>query len=209
MNPVTVPNPSANSLIEKELTALFGARRPTLWITRERPKIDRIACPWLIRRFVDPAARILFVPPADVPGVAEATGAAAFDVDGPGVQWSHAGDACTFDPVTLLGEPAFDRIILSYSLSMIPDWQGALDHAAGCLAPGGQLHVVDFGDLQDLPSAAQSLLRRWLAMFHVEQRAALPEVAARIAAARGLMLESRRGPLGYYAIHVLAAPAVP
>lgn len=120
-----------------------------------------------------------------------------------------AGDACTFDPVTLLGEPAFDRIILSYSLSMIPDWQGALDHAAGCLAPGGQLHVVDFGDLQDLPSAAQSLLRRWLAMFHVEQRAALPEVAGRIAAARGLLLESRRGPLGYYAIHVLAAPTVP
>ncbi len=116
------------------------------------------------------------------------------------------GDACTFDPKGLLGEPAFDRIVLSYSLSMIPDWQRALDHAAACLAPGGSLHVVDFGDLQGLPGPLQALLRRWLAMFHVEPRAALPAAAARIASARGLMLESRRGPLGYYQLHVLKAP---
>ena len=55
----------------------------------------------------------------------------------------------------------------------------------------------------------QLLLRRWLAMFHVEQRAGLCEVAGRIAARRGLSLESRRGPLGYYAIHVFTAPSVP
>lgn len=115
------------------------------------------------------------------------------------------GDACAFDPADLLGEPAFDRIVLSYSLSMIPDWQGALDHAAGQLAPGGALHVVDFGDLAGLPGLFQNLLRGWLARFHVEPRAALPEVAARIAAARGLRLDSRRGPLGYYQLHVLSA----
>jgi S-adenosylmethionine-diacylgycerolhomoserine-N-methlytransferase len=115
------------------------------------------------------------------------------------------GDACAFDAADLLGEPAFERILLSYSLSMIPDWQGALDHAAGQLAPDGSLHVVDFGDLQGLPGPFQTLLRGWLAKFHVEPRTALPEAAARIAAARGLSLASTRGPLGYYQLHVLSA----
>lgn len=115
------------------------------------------------------------------------------------------GDACAFAPEPLLGEPAFERIVLSYSLSMIPDWERALDHAAGLLALGGTLHVVDFGDLRALPRLGQRLLRGWLARFHVAPREALPEVAARIAAARGLALTSRRGPLGYYQLHVLAA----
>lgn len=116
------------------------------------------------------------------------------------------GDACSFDPAPLLGEQAFERIVLSYSLSMIPDWEGALDHAAGLLAPGGSLHVVDFAQADGLPAPFAMLLRGWLAKFHVEPRSALPTVAARIAAARGLMLESRRGPLGYYQLHVLKAP---
>jgi len=115
------------------------------------------------------------------------------------------GDACAFDPASLLGEPAFERIVLSYSLSMIPDWQGALQHAAGQLAPGGALHVVDFGDLAGLPGPLQRGLRAWLAKFHVTPRADLPAVAARIAATCGLALESRRGPLGYYQLHVLTA----
>lgn len=115
------------------------------------------------------------------------------------------GDACAFDPQLLLGEPDFERIVLSYSLSMIPDWEGALDHAAGLLAEGGSLHVVDFGDLQGLPGPFQTLLRRWLAKFHVEPRSSLPAAAARIAHSRGLRLESRRGPLGYYQLHVLSA----
>ena len=65
------------------------------WITRERPKIDRIACPWLIRRFLDPDAIFLFVSPSEVLAVAERFGAAPFDIDG--VFWSHRGPACTFD----------------------------------------------------------------------------------------------------------------
>lgn len=69
----------------------------TLWVTRSRPKVDRIACPWLIRRFVDPRAVILFVPPAEVAGVAASTGAAPFDIAGDGVRWTHQGDLCTFD----------------------------------------------------------------------------------------------------------------
>ena len=67
----------------------------TLWVTRHRPKIDRIACPWLIRRFVDPNARFLFVSPGEVDSVAERFGATPFDIEGS--EWSHVGDHCTFD----------------------------------------------------------------------------------------------------------------
>jgi rhodanese-related sulfurtransferase len=67
----------------------------TAWVTRARPKVDRIACPWLIRRFVDPGAVILFVAPSEVEAVGERFGAAAFDVDG--AFWSHRGELCTFD----------------------------------------------------------------------------------------------------------------
>lgn len=67
----------------------------TFWVTRARPKIDRIACPWLIRRFVDPEAVFLFVAPQEVAGVAERFGATPFDVEN--VFWSHRGELCTFD----------------------------------------------------------------------------------------------------------------
>jgi len=67
----------------------------TVWVTRERPKIDRIACPWLIRRFVDPAAVFLFVAPAEVIAVGERFTATPFDIEG--VFWSHRGERCTFD----------------------------------------------------------------------------------------------------------------
>lgn len=67
----------------------------TLWVTRSRPKIDRIACPWLIRRFVDPTAVFLFVAPTEVAAVADRFGATPFDVEG--VFWSHRGELCTFD----------------------------------------------------------------------------------------------------------------
>jgi len=69
----------------------------TVWVTRARPKVDRIACPWLIRRFVDPDAQFLFVPPGEVAGIAERFGATPFDVEGQGVVWGHDGDRCTFD----------------------------------------------------------------------------------------------------------------
>lgn len=73
------------------------ARGRTVWVTRARPKVDRIACPWLIRRFVDPDAQFLFVPPSEVAGVAERFGATPFDVEGDDIVWSHDGDRCTFD----------------------------------------------------------------------------------------------------------------
>ena len=83
----------------------------TLWVTRHRPKIDRIACPWLIRRFVDPKATFLFVSPSEVKGVADRFGATPFDIED--VFWSHRGERCTFD--TMLDEfglhtDALDRL---------------------------------------------------------------------------------------------------
>lgn len=72
----------------------------TVWVTRHRPKIDRIACPWLIRRFVDPSAVFLFVEPGQVENVADRFDATPFDIEN--VFWSHRGDKCTFD--TLIEE---------------------------------------------------------------------------------------------------------
>jgi len=65
------------------------------WITRERPKIDRIACPWLITRFIDDDAEFLYVPAPDVLSVAGDTGATPYDI--PGVEFSHVGELCSFD----------------------------------------------------------------------------------------------------------------
>ena len=78
----------------------IDAQGRTVWVTRARPKIDRIACPWLIRRFVDPRAVFLFVAPSDVVAVAERFGGVPFDIEN--VFWSHRGDTCTFD--TMVGE---------------------------------------------------------------------------------------------------------
>ncbi len=83
----------------------------TLWVTRHRPKIDRIACPWLIRRFVSPDAAFLFVPPATVTDVAERFNATAFDMEG--CDWSQEGALCTFDAMIKafgLSHPALDTL---------------------------------------------------------------------------------------------------
>lgn len=69
----------------------------TIWVTRSRPKIDRVACPWLIRRFIDANSVFLFVPTSEVQAVAERFGATPFDIEGEGVFWSHRGELCTFD----------------------------------------------------------------------------------------------------------------
>jgi rhodanese-related sulfurtransferase len=81
------------------------------WMTRERPKIDRIACPWLIRRFVDPYAAFLYVPAAEVITRAKALGATPYDVDG--VEFTHEGERCSFDTIIRLygiKDSALDRL---------------------------------------------------------------------------------------------------
>ena len=82
-------------LVKPDQVPPRDAQGRTLWVTRTRPKVDRIACPWLIRRFVDPSAVFLFVAPADVPDVADRFGATPFDIEN--TFWSHRADRCTFD----------------------------------------------------------------------------------------------------------------
>lgn len=79
-------------------------------------------------------------------------------------------DACDFDPATLLGQDKFDRVFLSYSLSMIPDWEGALREALRHLAAGGALSFVDFGQFSGYPRWFRSAMNGWLARFHVAPR---------------------------------------
>ncbi len=80
------------------------------------------------------------------------------------------GYAEDLDPRQFGRDKAFDRVVFSYSLSMIPDWKQALKSAAAALSPGGSLHIVDFGDLRGLGRLAERALRRWLLLFHVEPR---------------------------------------
>ena len=81
------------------------------WVTRERPKIDRVACPWLIARFIDKDAEFLFVPPKDVVRVANETGAIPYDVEG--VELTHDGPLCSFDAILMkygLQDPALAEL---------------------------------------------------------------------------------------------------
>src|SRR6267154_564051 len=83
------------------------------WITRERPKIDRIACPWLVTRFIDREAEFLYVPAADVTRLAHDTGAIPYDI--PGVELSHVGELCSFDAFLKkyrLDDPALGQLAL-------------------------------------------------------------------------------------------------
>jgi rhodanese-related sulfurtransferase len=88
--------------------------RPSLWVTRRRPKLDRVACPWLIRRFLDPEARLLFVDPDQVQNVAREVRAIPFDIKD--VELSHEGEHCTFDTMLRLfgldNEPSLARLAL-------------------------------------------------------------------------------------------------
>jgi S-adenosylmethionine-diacylgycerolhomoserine-N-methlytransferase len=99
------------------------------------------------------------------------------------------GDATDFDPKTLFGIDAFDRIFVSYALSMIPPWRETIEHAGALLAPGGSLHIVDFGDQQGLPGAFRLALRRWLELFSVHPRVTLEAELVAFAQARALTLE--------------------
>jgi S-adenosylmethionine-diacylgycerolhomoserine-N-methlytransferase len=95
------------------------------------------------------------------------------------------GDACDFDAAALFGRATFDRVFISYALSMIPDWKAALVQAASCVAPGGRLEVVDFGQQDGLPALWRRALFGWLAQFHVAPRAELGRMIAGLAAETG------------------------
>lgn len=98
------------------------------------------------------------------------------------------GDATNFDPKAMFGVEAFDRIFLSYALSMIPPWRAAVGEASRHLAEDGALHVVDFGGQDSLPGWFRAGLVAWLAKFHVEPRADLEDVMRAAAAEAGAKL---------------------
>jgi S-adenosylmethionine-diacylgycerolhomoserine-N-methlytransferase len=94
-------------------------------------------------------------------------------------------DAAAFDSDRIFGVSAFDRIFISYSLSMIPEWQPVLDRAVRLLVPGGSLHVVDFGQQAGLPAWFRRALLAWLGLFHVAPRGDLARALGRVAAETG------------------------
>ena len=127
------------------------------WITRERPKIDRIACPWLIQRFIDPQAEFLYVPASQVLAQAAATGATPYDI--PGVEMSHVGERCSFDAFIAkyrLDDPALARLATIV--------RGA-DTARLDLAPqSAGLYAISLG-LSRVMADDHALLRHGLVMY--------------------------------------------
>ena len=135
----------------------------TVWVTRSRPKVDRIACPWLIRRFVDPAAVFLFVAASEVEAVADRFGATPFDVEG--VFWSHRGPLCTFgampDEFSLHTE-VLDRLALivrgadTARPDLAPEASGLLAASLGL----SRIHKDDLAQL-DAGLALYDAFYRW------------------------------------------------
>ncbi|MCB1547179.1 MAG: class I SAM-dependent methyltransferase [Hyphomicrobiaceae bacterium] len=106
-------------------------------------------------------------------------------------------DAASFEPGPSLGRDGFDRVLLSFALSMMPPWRAALAHAVACVAPGGELHIVDFGQLEGFPPSARRLLFAWLGRFGVVPEPQLAAELQRLADAGRLSLEYEQLYRGY------------
>ncbi len=139
------------------------AKGRTVWVTRARPKVDRIACPWLLRRFVDRDAVILFVAASEVMGVADRFQATPFDIEG--VAWSHRGDTCTFD--TMLAEfgldsPALRQLALivrgadTARMDLAPEAAGLLAASVGF----SRMYKDDLAQLDAVMPLYDALYRR-------------------------------------------------
>ena len=122
----------------------------TRWVTRERPKIDRIACPWLVRRFVDPDAEFLYVPTEEVRKTAKEKDAVAYDI--PDVEFSHEGERCSFDAFLKhyrLKDPALDQLALIVR-GADTGRLGLAPQAAGLAAISLGLSILHKNDLEML-----------------------------------------------------------
>ena len=115
-------------------------------------------------------------------------------------------DAVTFDPVAGLGRGQFERVVISYCLSMIPVWPSVLKAALQLLPPGGELHIVDFGGQERLPRWCRFLLRAWLRLFHVTPRDDMEAVLRELALDRGMTLTFARPYFGYSQLAVVRRP---
>jgi S-adenosylmethionine-diacylgycerolhomoserine-N-methlytransferase len=106
-------------------------------------------------------------------------------------------DATNFDPEALFGVEGFDRIYISYALSMIPPWRQGLAQATQYLGPQGSLHILDFGDQAGLPAWFRRGLERWLQLFSVHPRLDLETVLSELAVTKNLRLDFARPYRGY------------
>lgn len=147
-----------------------------LWVTRHRPKIDRIACPWLIRRFVNPQAEFMFVAPDQVAGVAERFGATPFDI--PDVALTHKGDHCTFDAMLdLFGLRTVALNRLSEVIRAADTGRDDNPQAAGLLAMSvglSRMHRDDHAQL-DAAMPLYDALYRWARDGVAETHASLQD----------------------------------
>jgi S-adenosylmethionine-diacylgycerolhomoserine-N-methlytransferase len=116
------------------------------------------------------------------------------------------GDATALDPARSFGIPQFDHVLISYSLSMIPDWRSVLRAAANHIKPGGRLHVVDFGRQERLPAIARIALRRWLRLFDVAPRDDLEQELSALAERTGAVSAFQRPFRGYAQYGVVVFP---
>jgi hypothetical protein len=121
------------------------------WVTRERPKTDRIACPWLIRRFIDADAEFLYVPADRVLEVAEAEGALSFDA--PGARYTHRDGLCSFEVLVEeyeIDDPAVRRLARIVHGADVPEDRDATPESRGLLAIAEGFHLLELGDHRQL-----------------------------------------------------------
>ncbi|MCA1404526.1 class I SAM-dependent methyltransferase [Ensifer sp. IC3342] len=117
----------------------------------------------------------------------------------------RVADATNFTPVAF-GQPGFDRIVISYALSMIPEWEKSLDAAIAALNPGGSLHIADFGQQEGWPGGFRRLLQAWLKRFHVTPRETLFDMMRDKANQNGAVLELKSIGRGYAWLAVYRRP---
>jgi hypothetical protein len=121
------------------------------WVTRERPKTDRIACPWLIKNFIDPEAEFLYVPPDQVLEVAEREGAHSYDA--PGAEYTHRDDLCSFEVLLEeygLDDPALQKLARIVHGADVAEDRDATPQSAGLLAVAEGFHLLELGDHRQL-----------------------------------------------------------
>jgi hypothetical protein len=121
------------------------------WVTRERPKTDRIACPWLIKKFIDADAEFLYVPAEQVLQVAEREGANSYDA--PGARYTHRDGLCSFEVLVDeygIDDPAVARLARIVHGADISDERDAAPESRGLLAVAEGFHLLDLGDHRQL-----------------------------------------------------------
>jgi len=121
------------------------------WVTRERPKTDRIACPWLIKNFIDPDAEFIYVPADEVLEVAEREGAHSYDA--PGARYTHRDGLCSFEVLVQeyeIADPAVGRLARIVHGADVSDDRDATPESRGLLAIAEGFHLLELGDHRQL-----------------------------------------------------------